>query len=230
MIVILYKNIIIFRRRKIKISDSSQDSLSRLIYQYLKDAIINNEIKPKEKIYEKEIAKLFNSSTTPVREAVLMLTAEGFIENNPHRNAVVRETSIEEFFGIQDALVLLDSFAWKAAMREMTDGDLKKLKKMTLKLENYDKPEALEKYLELNYRIHGYVHTFVKPKYMNSLIKKVFYDYIHRLNHVLKSQYRVHPSYQKQFIRAHKEMIKALESKQVPQLIRLIENHWKMFL
>ena len=54
-------------------------TLSESVYNNLRIGIINNEFKAGQRIYEKEVAKSFGVSTTPVREAFLRLSAEGFI-------------------------------------------------------------------------------------------------------------------------------------------------------
>ncbi|MFW6160079.1 MAG: GntR family transcriptional regulator, partial [Acidobacteriota bacterium] len=51
-------------------------TLSEAVYQYLKKAIIRGELKSRQRLQEKEFAKLFNVSTTPVREAFFCLAAE----------------------------------------------------------------------------------------------------------------------------------------------------------
>lgn len=56
------------------------------IHHYLREAIIKNEIKPRNIIREKDIAVVFNSSTTPVREAIKRLASEGFFKVHPYRH------------------------------------------------------------------------------------------------------------------------------------------------
>ncbi len=60
-------------------SNSMPKTLSESVYNNLRTGIINNELKAGQRIYEKEIAKLYGVSTTPVREAFLKLNAEGYI-------------------------------------------------------------------------------------------------------------------------------------------------------
>ncbi|MCK7468567.1 MAG: GntR family transcriptional regulator [Desulfosudis oleivorans] len=48
-------------------------TLSETIYLALKKAMIDGEIKPGQRLQEKEIAALFSTSSTPVREAFFRL-------------------------------------------------------------------------------------------------------------------------------------------------------------
>ena len=52
-------------------------------YQLTKDKIIRNELDPRQKLSEIELAKELNISRTPVREALIMLEKDGLI--NPLR-------------------------------------------------------------------------------------------------------------------------------------------------
>ncbi|MGB6867697.1 MAG: GntR family transcriptional regulator, partial [Candidatus Aminicenantaceae bacterium] len=54
-------------------------TMSEFIYNNLKDAIMNRELKANQRINEKELSNAFHVSRTPVREAVLMLAAKGFV-------------------------------------------------------------------------------------------------------------------------------------------------------
>ena len=91
-------------------------TLSDKIYNYLKESIIKNKIKPNQRIQEKEIAVQFDSSTTPVREAVRRLSAEGFIAITPYRYAVVREISSKELEEMYEVITILDYYALRAAL------------------------------------------------------------------------------------------------------------------
>ena len=59
-------------------------SLADQVYNFLKDLIIKGELKPGERIVELEVAKTYDVSQAPVREALSRLSKEGFVIH--HRN------------------------------------------------------------------------------------------------------------------------------------------------
>ena len=63
--------------------------LSNPIYNYLKDAILTGELSPGEQITEIRIAKKFNSSRTPVRDAFRALAENGLLIINPNKSVKV---------------------------------------------------------------------------------------------------------------------------------------------
>lgn len=57
------------------------------VYQTLKEWIENNTLKPREKIYDTELASYFEVSRTPVREAMQLLADQKLIEITPGKKA-----------------------------------------------------------------------------------------------------------------------------------------------
>ena len=72
-----------------------KNSLKEEIFENLKMKIINNELKPNEKINERAIAKKLNISTTPVKEALFYLEYFGFIEIKPRKGVFVSEVNLK---------------------------------------------------------------------------------------------------------------------------------------
>jgi len=86
-------------------------SLSTPIYEYLKRSIINSDLKAGERIGEKEVAKNFGVSRTPVREAIIRLSVEDFVDINYHRESVVKDIPYEGLEEILHVISQLDAYA-----------------------------------------------------------------------------------------------------------------------
>ena len=86
-------------------------SLSKPIYDYLKNSIIKNDLKANERINEKEIAENFGVSRTPVREAIIRLSVEGFVDIHYHRDSVVKDIPYEGLQEILNVISCLDAYA-----------------------------------------------------------------------------------------------------------------------
>ena len=78
------------------------------IYTQLKNAIINGDIAPDERIVETKYADIFRVSRTPVREAIRMLEREGLVVYEPRKGAVARprltRAEVDEVYTIRSAL------------------------------------------------------------------------------------------------------------------------------
>jgi DNA-binding GntR family transcriptional regulator len=62
----------------------------------LRDMILTGELAPGSRTTQDELARLLGVSTMPVREALLRLAAEGFVESTPNRSFTVTRTSRED--------------------------------------------------------------------------------------------------------------------------------------
>ncbi len=199
-------------------------TLSQSIYNYLKDSIIDNKLKANQRINEKEIAGTFGVSTTPVREAVLRLGAEGFVTINFHREAVVKETSYEELKEIFEVLGALDSIATGIAAENLNPERLKELEDLAREMERQCRTSSLEKYLDLHVDMHNKIWDFLPNKFLKGLIQQVS-DQMLRYKHA-----RIHafqkPGVLKKSLDEHKELIKALRAKDKRRLKTLMPKHW----
>lgn len=83
-------------------------SLKEQVYLYLKQAIINKELDMETVYSEKWVADRLEVSRTPVREAVLQLKQESFLEILPYKGFKIRSLSIED---VQDTFQIRQALA-----------------------------------------------------------------------------------------------------------------------
>jgi DNA-binding GntR family transcriptional regulator len=205
---------------------TSTQPLSNRIHDYLRESIIKNELKPKNIIREKDIAVVFNSSTTPVREAIKRLASEGFVEVNPYRHATVSEITHKEYEEISEVMYVLDSYAHKAIIHELTEKDHQEIRGMTLELEKFCTVDTLDKYLEINAKIHIYVWEFLKNEFLYSTIRQAFDKFLHSHRHILYTQWTRNDSSLKKSLRLHKKITEALIERDTSHISSIIKKHW----
>ena len=82
-------------------------TIRELVYNTLKQAIFEGELKDGDRLVEKELSLRLGVSRTPVREALRQLESDGLIEYVPRKVVVVRGITQEmaaEIFAIREAL------------------------------------------------------------------------------------------------------------------------------
>ncbi len=97
-------------------------SLPQLIYQRLREEIINGRILPGTKLRETLLADTLKVSRIPLREAIPMLEAEGFVTSQPRRGAVVNQLTgrdVDELYAVRGAL---EPLAAELAADRVRDG------------------------------------------------------------------------------------------------------------
>ncbi|WP_446751449.1 GntR family transcriptional regulator [Vibrio sp. S9_S30] len=96
----------------------------------LVEAIVEGRILPGSKISEPELAKRFNVSRGPLREAIMRLEGLGLVERIPHVGARVIEislTHLSELYAVREAL---EGMAARLAARHITDDELEALESL----------------------------------------------------------------------------------------------------
>jgi len=201
-------------------------TLSQSIYEHLKESILNKELEPNQRINEKEIAESFQVSRTPVREAVVRLATEGFVEIISHRESLVKEVSFKELKEIFQVMGVLDRLAASLIVDQISPQELTKLEKMTNKMERYFIMREVEKFLDVNYAIHGRLWDYLTEK--NSYLQKELRACVNQIKmctYPLKSAFK-DPKIIKKSMNAHKEIMEALKEKNKAKLETIIFGHW----
>jgi GntR family transcriptional regulator, rspAB operon transcriptional repressor len=93
------------------------ESLSDVVYETIRDAIVNRTIAPGARVTETGLAKQLNVSKTPVREALLKLREIGLIEPHGARGGRVALPSPIAIRNAYEARLALETFAAQTAAR-----------------------------------------------------------------------------------------------------------------
>lgn len=93
------------------------------VYNTLLDWIMEGELRPGEKLLDKELAQSMGVSRTPVREALRRLEDKGLVESAANRWTRVSEVSIDEPAKIYPIIWTLEELAITQAIESMTGED-----------------------------------------------------------------------------------------------------------
>jgi DNA-binding GntR family transcriptional regulator len=96
--------------------ERTADVVARRIGQ----AILGGEIPPGTRLREETLAKQFQVSRTPVREAIILLSANGLVDLEPNRGATVLRLTAEDVTDVYDLRALLESESAALAARRST--------------------------------------------------------------------------------------------------------------
>lgn len=99
-------------------------SSSDIIFDALRDEIISGNLKAGESIRQEYIAKIFNVSRIPVREALKRLEAQGLVENVRYKGCVVTSLSLADMEEIYELRAILEPMIIERAVANMTDETL----------------------------------------------------------------------------------------------------------
>jgi DNA-binding GntR family transcriptional regulator len=89
--------------------------------ELIRQAIIDGRLNPGQRWKEEELARELGISRTPVREALLMLQAEGLVDAAPNRGATVRSHSAEDLDDLYKLRAVIEGYATRRAASRLTD-------------------------------------------------------------------------------------------------------------
>lgn len=104
--------------------------LRDIVCDELRVQIINGQYAPGEHLVEDKLARELGVSRNPVREALRVLQAEGFIDMIPRRGAVVVTLSDLEVRDIFDVRMALERLAAQLAARRADQQDVDELRRI----------------------------------------------------------------------------------------------------
>jgi DNA-binding GntR family transcriptional regulator len=96
-------------QRKGQKENAASANLSASIVTTLKEEIVHWHYPPEHRLTEEELCKRFQVSRSPIREALRVLAADGFLKRMPNRSYVVKQYSVEEveeLYEVRQALEL----------------------------------------------------------------------------------------------------------------------------
>lgn len=94
----------------------------------IREMIIQDELAPGAPVRERTLAELLNVSRTPLREALKMLAAEGLVELQPRRGAVVTAPTSTEVRELLQLLGVIEAHAGELACESATDEEIREIR------------------------------------------------------------------------------------------------------
>jgi DNA-binding GntR family transcriptional regulator len=215
-------------KNEILIDTSFPKTLSQHIYKSLKESIIFGKIKANQRIIDKEIAKQFQVSTTPVREAILMLRTEGLVTIKSHKEVVVKELSVDELKEICEVLNLLESNATALFLEQMGEEDIKNIEQIHSKMAAHCRNEEIEEYCYLNSVIHKKLWEFIPNKFLQKALSDAHVQFQRYSNAQLFAMEQ--SGVLDRSLIKHEEILNALKNRDKNRLKRLLAQHWGVLL
>lgn len=186
----------------------------------IRTAILEGEIGPGERLKEKEIALQLGISSTPVREALQSLDAEGLIEIIPNRGAVVRsydEATLEELYRLR---ALLEGHAAREAAARITEPQLRALEASCERFGRLRASDDVRSLVRENLVFHSAVLEAAGGEMLTELVHKVMH---------IPIIYRVYiwysPEQKLVSERYHRQLVRVLRERDAPRAEAVMQEH-----
>ena len=199
------------------------DTRQRLTaHEFVRDtmrrAIVSGVLAGGTRLVQTDIAEQLAVSTTPVREALRDLAAEGLIRIDPHRGAVVHELDLAELEEIYEIRKCLEPLALRRAASRITDEQLAEAQRL-LDLMAKQKDPAV--WVELNSQFHSQLERAADSPRLAMLLKSVQDASVQYVGHALN----VVPSRSAEGNREHQQIIDALRAGDANKAAKILHTH-----
>jgi DNA-binding GntR family transcriptional regulator len=154
------------------------------VYQLLKKEIVLGKRKPGEVFGEKEFAQQMKISRTPVHEAVMQLSQEGYMRIMPQRGTVVSNISLDEIYKLYEARMILEPSLIRIAAEKIDEEHRKELlqwkkdfkKIISEKAEKWQndlKVEGAEDFYDMDAKFHLFLATCSGNEILNEYVDQL---------------------------------------------------------
>lgn len=185
----------------------------------LRRMIIGGQLAPGARLRQVQVAKHFDVSTTPVREAFASLAQEGFVRQDAHRGVEVFHPTVEDIRENYEIRLALEPLAAKVAAGRITDEQLAQVERLQVKMKN---PVKFRLGTELNRQFHFAIYAAAQ--------RPLLMDMIERLRRSADAYVQLFlskpiPGYFDAVRREHGEIVKALQARSPEEAYAAMAQH-----
>lgn len=200
-------------------------SIADQIYESLKGAIARGEIEPSQRLFEVEVAKVYNASRTPVREAFRRLEHDCVAERLPQggiRVSQMDDQTIQDLFQLRS---LLEVHAIELACSRITSEEVALLKQIRaqayelLKSNDIGQDFTFSRFIELSAMFHDTIYSATRSR----VLIKVVSNLRSMVMNVRSMSVRLDSI--REVWEEHSLLIGHLEAREKAAAVRLIRQH-----
>ena len=148
-------------------------AVSEAIYQDLLTGLLTGRYPAGSRLREEALATSLGTSRTPVRQALQRMHAEGLVELQPNRGALVTECSSRDLDQIYELRGMLEGFACREAASRIDCDQIDHLEQLCDQIEHElygDQDTDFATISRLNLEFHGQLHESSGNRYLVALL------------------------------------------------------------
>jgi len=136
----------------------SSPTLASIVQQKIASDIAHGQLPAGARLEEEELARRYDVSRTPVREALRQLSALGIVETRQRQGVVVAARSIEQYNNLLEVVADLEASSARYASQRMSDEERERLLELHRQMGSLSGPNAAARFDKANSLLHKLVH------------------------------------------------------------------------
>lgn len=150
----------------------TNNTLRERIAEKIREAILTGALREGDRLVERKLAGQFETSLTAVREALILLEAEGFVTKKPNAATHVTKLSLgaaEKIFAVRS---VLEAFAVEEAARRATSKQVQDLEKAYLDLVEAARSQNAQLFLRRDFSLHEKIWEITDNEYLGVALRR----------------------------------------------------------
>src|SRR5438093_13285486 len=197
-------------------------SLREEVYERLRTLMNRGRLRPGDELDLNALAASIGISRTPLRDALLRLECEGFVEIHNRRGVRVTPLTLKRIRDIYEILAGLESTALRSVAERDTPGGVERMDEMNQEMRRALDAGDFARFYDANLAFHGaYLHLSHHADLLHTIHtrKQRLYDFPRLPGFV--------PEWERASIEEHQAMIRALQGERVDEAADLLRDvHW----
>jgi DNA-binding GntR family transcriptional regulator len=199
---------------------SPSKTIREKVYEYLREEILNGNIRAGERLVESDLAERIGSSRTPVREALHTLEREGLVESLHRVGYAVSPISEVEVSELCEIRLSLESLALRWALTKDSAGLTGAMRENLADCEKQIAAGNLKAFVELDAKFHDLISKVADSSRLMEMTNSI-------RRYMLR--YRIHSIYTEDNVRraiaGHRSVLEAIESGDKKAAQRALRAH-----
>jgi len=141
------------------------------VYHTLHEQILHGELKPGTRLVIQDISDALNVSIIPVREALQLLEADGYVTIEPYVGATVTQIDQDSAMEVFQLLEAMEIISGRIAAQKMTKEQFAEMARL---LETMDQAiDDYDQWSELNMSLHQFICDCANTQLVKTLLSRV---------------------------------------------------------
>ena len=208
------------QRRLIPIKLDGYKPLRDIVFETLREAIINQTLKPGERLMEIQLAEEMGLSRTPVREAIRKLELEGLVVMVPRKGAYVAGISMKDIHEVYELRSALEALAASLAAVRITDEELEEMERQMVREAKETEENNLQGIVSIDTTFHDLLYQAAHNQRLVQFIN-ILQEQLQRFRAATLSR----PGRSKYALEEHKKIVEALANKDAKLAAKLATEH-----
>jgi DNA-binding GntR family transcriptional regulator len=195
-------------------------SLHEEVATRLRNMVFERQLAPGQWVDELALAREWQISRTPLREALKVLASEGLVVPVPRQGCKVAEMSEDDADQLLPVMALLEGRCAFEAVRKASDADVRRLQRLHEQLEKHAAAKNVDGYYRANHEFHSAVQAMAGNRWLDRATGD-----LRRFVRLLRGRQLHWPGRIEASINEHRVLLDAIVQRDAARAERVMHDH-----